>query len=191
MVLSRSTIRSPIRCPRNVAGQSRAAMACRRAAVRDPSPQPDGGRHHNIRTPTSAPRQDRVWVSCTMILPLRSQGASDRRCDRWRSACLGGDGLTVGRAGIRAAVLRRPAVAALPAVSRRCQDDRNVKWGSRRAGRFSWRSASRRCLAQRRSRPRRIIRPSRSHDHRLRARRAERRYGASHQEMEGVAQAAR
>ena len=47
------------------------------AAVRDPSPQSGGGRHPQIQNANlGALAKDKVWLSCTMILPLRTQGGS-------------------------------------------------------------------------------------------------------------------
>ena len=49
-----------------------------RAAVRDPSPQSGAvAGIHNIQNANLGElAKDKVWLSCTMILPLRSQGGS-------------------------------------------------------------------------------------------------------------------
>ena len=58
------------------AGQGRAAGGrAGRPAVRDPSPQPARSGIHQIQNANlGALAKDKVWLSCTMILPLRAQG---------------------------------------------------------------------------------------------------------------------
>ena len=64
---------------RHAAGQGRAAgRHAGRPAVRDPSSQSVAvaGIHHIQNANLGELAKDKVWLSCTMILPLRAQGAS-------------------------------------------------------------------------------------------------------------------
>ncbi len=46
------------------------------------------GIHHIENAKLDELADDKVWTSCTMILPLREKARRARRCGRWRSACL-------------------------------------------------------------------------------------------------------